>query len=166
MQSFFDLLNALGYISTIIVLIGVVIAIYAFAKGIAPVLWRLGIGLSRRKIAVFADSQFEDLEALLVDSGLFQKSNVIQITKSSLKKAEAYNLFLVHYKAFEDEMEKILAMKQDATALIVYSPQEDGFINPTYMAKINAHRNATVVNLRGRLLNDVLVSIITTRPRA
>jgi hypothetical protein len=30
------------------------------------------------------------------------------------------------------------------------------------LARINEARNATIVNFRGRLLNDVLVSLLTT----
>ena len=99
---------------------------------------------------------------MLVDSGLFQKSNVVKILKNNLKTAEKYTLFLVHWKSFESEIEKILGMKDDSTALIVYAPQSEGFIDKAVMEKINQERNSIVVNLRGRLLNDVVVSMITT----
>jgi len=160
MQPFLDLLNVLGYFSTLIVLIGAVLATYSFVRGIAPVLWRLGRGLSNRKIAVFADTQFDDLNALLVDSDLFQKSNIVQITKASLKKAETCTVFLVHWEPFSGQIDEILNMKPDTTALIVYARPSE--IPPPLMEKINRHRNVTVVNFRGRLLNDILLSMITT----
>jgi hypothetical protein len=171
MQTIVDFFNhpvfiVLGGVSTLITLIAVLYGIYLFAKGIFPVWYRLGVGLSKRKIAVFAETEYESLKKMLVDSGLFQKTNVMKINKNDLKTAEKFTLFLVHWKSFEGEIEKILDMKDDSTALIVYAPQSEGFIDKTIMEKINQERNSIVVNLRGRLLNDILVSMITTGNKA
>jgi len=51
---------------------------------------------------------------------------------------------------------------KDKTALIIYAPQELGFISKESMAKLNQKRNVMVTNFRGRLLNDITTSIITT----
>jgi hypothetical protein len=56
----------------------------------------------------------------------------------------------------------ILSAKKDGTALLIYAPQEEGFIPKEDIAKINQHRNVIVVNFRGRLLNDIVTSLITT----
>jgi hypothetical protein len=152
----------LGGLSTLLTLIAAVYVLYLVLRGVVPVLFRLGMGLSRRKIAVFAEDEFKGLTDMLVDSGLFQESNVIRIDKGSIKKAEGMTLFLLHWKSFESEIEKILAMKDDTTALVVYAPSNEGPIDKTIMEKINQERNSIVVNLRGRLLNDILVSMITT----
>ncbi len=152
----------LGGISTLITLIAAVYAIYLVTKGIFPVWYRLGMGLSKRKIAVFAENEFDGLKNMLVDSGLFQKANVIKIDRGAIKKAESMKLFLVHWKSFEGKIEEILGIKEDSTALIVYAPQDEGFIDKAIMEKISQERNSIVVNLRGRLLNDILVSMITT----
>ncbi len=152
----------LGGISTLVTLIAIAFAVYLFIKGIFPVWLRLGMGLSRRKIAVFAEKEFDGLKSMLVDSGVFHKANVIKINKGAIKKAEEITLFLVHWKCFEAEIDDILRMKKDSTALIVYAPQSEGFIDQASLGKINQERNSIVVNLRGRLLNDVLLSMITT----
>lgn len=160
MQTIIDLLNVLGYVSTLIVLAGACFAVISYVRGILPVWWRLGQGLSNRRIAVFAEEEFKDLHDLLVDSRLFQKSNIIQIGKTSLKKAEVCTVFLMHWGSFAGEIDEILRMKSDTTALIVYA--RPGEIDNATMAKINQHRNTIVVNFRGRLMNDILVSMITT----
>lgn len=167
MQTIVDFFNhpvfiVLGGISTLITLIAVLYGIYLFARGIFPVWFRLGMGLSKRKIAIFAEKEFDDLRGMLVESGLFQKENVIKIEKQSIKKAQGMTLFLMHWKSFEGEIEKILEMKNLETALIVYAPQSEGFIDKPMMERISQERNSIVVNLRGRLLNDILVSMITT----
>lgn len=167
MQTVVDFFNhpafiVLGGISTLVTLIAVLYGIYLFARGIFPVWYRLGMGLSRRKIAVFAEKEFDDLRNMLVESGLFQKENVIKIEKQSIKKAKDTTLFLMHWRSFESEVERILEMKEMGTALIVYAPQSEGFIDKMMMDRISQERNSIVVNLRGRLLNDILVSMITT----
>ncbi len=158
-QSFFVIF---GGVSTVLTLLAALYAVYLVLKGVIPVWFRLGMGLSRRKIAVFAENEFDDLKGMLEDSGLFQRGNILKVEKNAIRKAEGTTLFLVHWKSFESELEKILAMKKNSTALIVYAPQSEGFIEKASMERINNERNSIVVNLRGRLLNDVLVSMITT----
>ena len=148
----FNIFNILLYVFIAILVI----------KGILPVLYRLGIGLTRRKIAIFADTKFDSLKDLLVDSGLFNEKNIVKIDKESIKKAEDISLLLVHYKPFRDKIDEIISIKRDSDALIIYAPSEDGRIEENVLRKINSQRNTIVVNFRGRLLNDILVSMITT----
>ena len=122
----------------------------------------LGVGLSKRKIALFAEVEFTSLQALLVDSGLFKINNIEQIHKNSIKKAENYSLFVVYWDEFSDMLDDILQKKKDNTPLILYAPQDKGKISPEDLKKINQHRNVVVVNFRGRLINDILVSLMTT----
>ena len=158
-----QLLDYIGYGATIIVIISTIIAIYRWITGISPALLRLGKGLSSRKIAIFASGDdYNSLKAMLVDSGLFKESNVCQIAKQDCKKAEGYSLFLVHWKSAKDHFESVLNVKKDATALIVYAPQDEGILEKSDIAKLNQHRNAILVNMRGRLLNDIVSSLITT----
>jgi hypothetical protein len=74
----------------------------------------------------------------------------------------AIALQLGHWKPFENEIKNILNLKRDNAALIVYAPQSEGFIDKESLEKINLERNAIIVNFRGRLLNDILTSMITT----
>jgi len=162
--AFFDrpFFIVLGGISTLLTIAASLFTIYLFARGIFPVWLRLGIGLSKRKIAIFAENEYDNLKNMLVDSRIFQESNIVKIDKGSIKKAEKLTLFLVHWRSFESEIDDILRIKKDSTALIIYAPQSEGFIDKAVLEKINRERNSIVVNLRGRLLNDILVSMITT----
>jgi len=90
MQTIVDFFNhpifiVLGGISTLITLIAVLYGIYLFARGIFPVWYRLGMGLSKRKIAIFAEKEFDDLRDMLFESGLFLKENIIKIEKPGKK---------------------------------------------------------------------------------
>jgi len=68
----------------------------------------------------------------------------------------------MHWKSSKASLDSILSDKDDATALIIYSPQEEGILLDEEIKKINQHRNVILVNMRGRLLNDIITSLITT----
>jgi hypothetical protein len=153
----------LGGLFTLLVLLQTSYTIYLYAKGVIPVLIRLGMGLSQRKIAVFAETdEFNRLKSMLLDSGILRESNIVKIEKNSLKKAKDMTIFLVHWKSFKSEIDGILTIKDDSTALFVYAPQSEGRIDDNSLEKINQNPNATIVNFRGRLLSDILIGMITT----
>ena len=163
MDEFFKILDTLGNISTGIVIVAFIISLYKWIVGISPALWRLGKGLASRKIAVFANADdFNSLRSLLIDSNLFKEKNICQVTEKECKKAEGYSVFLVHWKSASGYFDQILTYKRDATSLIVYAPQAEGLLPTDDVTKINHHRNAILVNMRGRLLNDIVASLITT----
>jgi hypothetical protein len=49
-----NIIAVVGIIETLILLIGIVYAISLWARGILPAVLRLGNGLAKRKIAIFA----------------------------------------------------------------------------------------------------------------
>lgn len=163
METFFHILGIIEHGTTILVVIAFLVGIYQWIVGIWPALWRLGKGLAGRKIAVFAEAtEFNSLKNLLIDSKLFNERNIVHITNNDLGKAEEYSLFLAHWKNISSRLDDVLSKKRDGTALVIYAPQEEGFIPKEDMAKINQHRNVIVANLRGRLLNDIVTTLITT----
>ncbi len=164
MNTILTILNYLGYISTIIVLIAVVLTVIAWIKGIAPALIRLGNGLAKRKIAIFAKSDtLSSLTSLLIDSGIFLEKNIVKITKEDdFGKSEDSTLFLVYWPDWKDKIIEIAKRKKDNEALVIYSPKSAGFIPENVTAKLDKERNVTLVNFRGRLLNDIVTAMITT----
>ena len=81
---------------------------------------------------------------------------------SDFGRAEQATLFLIFWPDWQNNITEILSVKKDNTALIVYAPQKLGFIPPDKMEELNLKRNVTVANLRGRLLNDIVISLMTT----
>ena len=145
--------------------VGVILAgIITFLTGLLPALIRLGNGLAKRKIAIFASSNnLNTLTSLLEDSRLFNKKNFIEITnKKDIGRAENITLLLVYWADFKDSIETILNSKDDKAALIIYAPYEGGKIPDEMMKKLDEKRHVIVANFRGRLLNDLVTSMITT----
>lgn len=158
-----SILNIFSYISTVL-FIGVLLqGISLWIKGILPVLLRLGNGLAKGKIAIFAkNSHSKELEELLHTSGLFRRDNIIKINDiNSLYKSDNSSLYLVFWHDCQDEIEQILNQKKAGVPLIIYAPQELGFIPKDKMAQLNNQPNTIVTNFRGRLLNDIIISLIT-----
>jgi hypothetical protein len=164
MNAILTILNILGYIATMVVLVTAVLAIFAWFKGLLPAILRLGNGLAKRKISIFAKSDnLSSLINLLVDSGLFLKSNVTEITKEKdFGKSESSTLLLVYWPDWKNKMIQIRNLKKDNEALVIYAPKSTGNIPENIMAKLDEKRNVTVVNFRGRLLNDMVTAMITT----
>lgn len=156
--------NVLKFVSPLIVGATVLYATYLCVSGFLPVLIRLGNGLKKRKIAIFAKgAALESLEALFNDSKLFSAKNIVRITQTGdFGRAEDASVFLVYWPDWQQDFGRIVALKHDRTALVVYAPQGQGFLPNEAIALLEEHRNVVLANLRGRLLNDVVVSLITT----
>lgn len=162
MDAIISIINYVGLISKLILIVSIIYAISLWTSGVIPVIYRLGKSLSTGKIAVFAATEYSSLSNMLVESKLFRQSNIIQVSKNEIEKAKSANIFLVHWNEFKDSIDRILTVKDDNTALIVYAPQHEGLIDKDSLEKINMRRNTVIVNMRGRLLNDILISSITS----
>jgi hypothetical protein len=148
-----------------LVAIGIVlVAIVLWVTGIAPVLWRLGNGLARRKIVIFASAtNLASLKTLILDSRLFAARNIVEVTTPvDVQRAKGGAIFLVYWPDFSASIDQVLGQKQDGSALIVYAPRDGGIIPEPVMARICNLRNTTVTNFRGRLMNDIVTAMITT----
>lgn len=157
-----------GGVFTLIAIISLLSVFIFWILGITPLLWRLGLGRWLRKIAIAANSEtYNSLKADLVDSGIFREKNISQISKNHLSKVKDHNLMLVHYQSFNmQEIKTMLSNKKSKAGMIFYYPEyspQEGKKIPDEMAKdITSKENATIVNFRGRLLNDIITTMITT----
>ena len=160
-----DGLSLVGHVETVFVILLLVYALILWGKGIAPVLYRLGNGLANRKIAIFAKADNRSsLKSLLLDSGLFREKNILEISSANdLGKAEEASVYLVFWHDWADDIEDILSMKPDKCALIVYAPFHLDRIPNERMIDLDGKRHTAVTQFRGRLLNDIVTSMITTQ---
>ena len=69
---------------------------------------------------------------------------------------------MLYWPDFSAEYKGVLAKKKDSDAIVVYAPMDIGRIENDDYNEINRHRNAAVTNFRGRLLNDIFTSMITS----
>ena len=116
-----DGVNIVGTIQTVVFIALVAYAVMLWAKGIAPVLYRLGNGLANRKIAIFAKGDNRSsLKSLLLDSGLFKEKNIVEISGAhDLGKAEEASVYLVFWHDWAKDIDAVLGKKPYKCALIV-----------------------------------------------
>lgn len=164
MNNILPFIAFIGTVETIVLICGLVYAIILWLRGIFPVLLRLGNGLSKREIALFVKGDnAESLKSLLLDSKLFKEKNIRVITKKEdMHVAEHFSLYLVFWSDWRTDIDDILDMKPNECALIIYAPYNMGRIPDDQMVKLDGKRHTAVSNFRGRLLNDIVSSMITT----
>jgi hypothetical protein len=111
---------------------------------------------------VFASGDaLRSLEELLHDCKLFGRSSIIPVPSGAdIGKAEDASVFLLNWADFDQHIDAVLHKKKDKTPLIVHALP--GAIPPAMMARLANQRNVAVCNFRGRLLNDLVTSMITT----
>lgn len=163
-----SLVHSLEYLHLavfIIGLVGIILTAVAVARGIAPVLWRLGSGLANRKIALFAKGEnLPSLKNLLLDSKLIRSKNILDVTSpGDIGRAREATVYIVFWHDWAGaDIDAILNQKPDSCALIVYAPYDREMIPAAEMKKLDGKRHTAVTNFRGRLLNDIITSMITT----
>ena len=106
MENYRNLLDIIGDVSALIILVSVIAGFILWFVGILPVLLRLGNGLSRRKIAIFASGDsLVRLENLLNDCKLFRRKNILKITdEGDLGVVKDATIFLVYWPDWEEKI--------------------------------------------------------------
>ncbi|WP_018015382.1 hypothetical protein [Teredinibacter turnerae] len=159
-----------GGISSIVFILGVrrrVINQYIYSKNILLVLLRLGRALACRKVVIVANAECSpDIKNVLLDSDFFTEKNITEISRWNIENLKGATLIIAHYKTVADDLPEIIgALKSNMDkryALIVYAPTDQGRVSDEHMTLINQKRNTTLVNMRGRLLSDAFVYMMTT----
>lgn len=154
-----------GFIDDAIALVAFLIIVGLVLSGLAPALYRLGNGLARRKIAIFASpGPYGELRQLLLDSKLFKARNITHIhSPTEIDVAEKRTVFLIYWPDWKDRVPLLVAARRPSVPCIVYAPRAEGLIPEADMKRLDEeHRHTIVTNFRGRLLNDIVTAMITT----
>ena len=153
-----------GTASTVYLILTAVIFLWGIFSGFLPVLVRLGWGLWNRKVAIVArGDNLSNLVALLTDSRLFKLDNIIRVAGSDqLEAIDRSTVILLHWADCGSDIEEILPRKKENTPLIIYAPVGAGRIPDEVMVRLETRKHVFVTNFRGRLMNDVVTSMITT----
>jgi hypothetical protein len=167
MQTVIDFFNhpffiIVGGLTTFVFVIGIFYRIITMFIGVTPIVLRLGFALWGREVAIFSSEEaFKDLESSLLDSKIFKNKNIIHIRPNNIEKSKKKTIFLVDWDSFGDKIEQVFNSREDEqTPVIIYAKPQS--IALEKMNDIANRPNTVVVNFKGRLLNDILTSLITT----
>ena len=82
METLKTILAVVGAIETVVLIVGLGYGAVLWTRGIFPALLRLGNGLAKRRIAIFAGAENSaSLKRLLLDSKLFSEKNILEISR-------------------------------------------------------------------------------------
>lgn len=159
-------LELVGMLTTLLAVLAFFGAVLAWILGISPLLYRLGLGRWQRRISVLSDdTNFSSLRDDLVSSGVFRAKNIELVTSKNLSKVRECSLLLVHYGSFDvNQMKTIICNKRSRAGMVVYFPD----FSPTnqvpddVLKLINDEPHSVLVNFRGRLINDILITLLST----
>lgn len=125
---------------------------------------RFGLALFGKQIKVVAN--MEDYEAIrhdLIGSGLIKEKNIMRIGKQNLSDLrDAFMIIVSSDYLPNDEYGRVVNEKSSRCGLIVYSPPEKDRLSPEKMLQLNSTPFSTLCNFRGRLVNDVLLMMLST----
>ncbi|PWE34078.1 hypothetical protein DDZ14_02650 [Maritimibacter sp. 55A14] len=164
MDTLLTIIEFLGLVGTIFSVVWVILVVYWTIRGLLPVLYRLGHGLWRRQIGIVAEGDhYRNLEELLKKSKLFNNKNIYAVRGlGELESLSKVELALINWPDCAEYIQEILNAIPVNAALIVYAPPSGGRIPDEVMQSLELRRNVIVNNFRGRLMNDIVTSMITT----
>jgi len=151
-----------GGLTVLFAAIGIIYRIVCIILGVTPLVFRIGKAIWRRKVAIIGSSEsFTSLKDCITDTNIFKKNNVIHIPIDNIGKVKEHTILLVDWETCSNQIDNIfIARKNNNTAVIIYA--KAGSIPNEKMGEIANKSNTVVVNFKGRLLNDILNSLITT----
>jgi 5S rRNA maturation endonuclease (ribonuclease M5) len=151
-----------GGLTLVFAAIGIIYRVVCIALGVTPLVFRIGKAIWRRKVAIIGSSEaFSSLTDCITDTNIFKRNNVIHIPTDNIEKVKEYTILLVDWETSGNQIEQIfIARKNHNTAVIIFA--KAGSIPHEKMAEIANRSNTVVVNFKGRLVNDILNSLITT----
>lgn len=161
-ESIFDFITKSLSIFQVLRIAVALCVVFSIVSLIYSLFYHLGRNLKKRKIAIFSSREtFESLSGYLMDSNIFKQKNIVHIEKNNIEKAKHETMYIVEWKTLGEDIDKIFGMRPSLqTPVVIYA--QPGEIPREKMGEISARANTVVVNARGRLLNDVFVSMMTS----
>lgn len=125
-------------------------------------MWRFGLARWRKKVLIVGtQSNAELLKGDLEISGIVPKRNITTVPAGELDRLNDSNAALqiiCSDDVTEDQVLRILERKKSNCGAIVYAKNN----RLSRMQEINEYHHVSVVNMRGRLANEVAVMLLST----
>ena len=152
-----------GMITTTAMIFGGIALFFGWFLGVFLVMKRLGLGRWYRKILIISTNDGgQTLKKDLVDSGVFREKNVTIANDNSLADIKDSDLILYDYWKLPGCIDEVLRNKQKRAGLIVYSPANNQRMSADVVEMVNKEPFTVLVNMRGRLVNDILITLMST----
>lgn len=158
-SAFVSLIGTVGTIVSWALAIGfVVLAI----MGLVRPAFRFGKGIAWKKVFIVADGNTrQELKGDLERSGIIRKKNILEKTDGQISDLVGARLLVSEYGYLgEENVDKIVSQKCSDCGVLIYAKHKE--ISDESMEKLNRAQHVSVVNFRGRLVNEILLLLIST----
>lgn len=96
----------------------------------------------------------------MIDSKLFNGKQIETCGSHSTDKASEADLLILYWPDCTDYFEKLNQARNKKNPVIIYTPS---YLDKMTLKRVNEIRNLILVQYRGRFLNDVFTTAITTK---
>ena len=130
--------------------------------GLIKPAYRFGKAIAWKKVFIVSDSETRhDLRCDLERSGLIKHKNILEKSKGQTGELRGARLLIVDFNYLgADEVLRIVSAKCPDCGVLVYA--KPGSIKSDCTEKLNLYQHVSVVNFRGRLVNEVLLLLLST----
>jgi hypothetical protein len=153
-----------GWLIVLFAILAAIGTFIAFLRGVLKPLWRLGLGLARKKVVIVASQTNADsLFNLVSDSKVFSEKNIIKVTsREDSEDIRKGDVVLYKYSDSQFSLKDVMVKKADSAAVVVYAKPRE-ITEQSEWDLLDEYRNVSVCNLKGRLLNDLITLMMTTK---
>lgn len=158
-SAFFSLVGTIGTIVSWALAIGF---IFLAVMGLVRPAYRFGKGIAWKKVFIVADSNTrQELKGDLERSGIIRKRNILEKTDGQISDLTTARLIILEYGYLgEEKIQEIVSSKCSDCGVLIYAKPKE--ISDESMSQLNRSQHVSVVNFRGRLVNEILLLLIST----
>lgn len=151
----------IGGLSTASMALAIFVKIFSVIFGVTPLAWRFSLAVWDKKIGIIASEEgFQKIIHEIKSSSLVKEKNISRILISNIEDVRKKGLLVVDYEHFKDLKSLVPLRKSSQAAIIVLA--KPGQIPSDEMSWLSDRSNIIVTNFFGRLLNDMVVSMVST----
>ena len=152
----------LATIITISTIANAAVFLFCTFTGLLKPLYRLGYSRFCQEIYLIGEAEETHMiyNDLLYSKVAPRKGKLHEVTPRQLADVSAGSIVIIcATKMDDDTVLKTFDKLTGAAGVVVYT---EGRLSPLSMLKLNEHRRASLVNMRGRLVNEILALYVTT----
>lgn len=150
-----------GGVSTGVMVLLVLIRISSIFLGVTPLAWRFSIAVWNKKIGIIAnEDQFQRIFNEIDSAKVVKTKNISKISTSNIEISKEKGLLVVDYDYYQDLKYLITLRKTTQVSVVIFARPNQ--IAREEMDFLSTKPNVIVTNFFGRLLNDIVVSMVST----
>lgn len=168
-QEAIDFGNRIWFLFGVIGTLSTIAVVFSFVRYVLPSIlclavpaFRFGQSIAWKKVFIISSGDtLRELRGDLGRSGIIKKRNIITKTKGEMSDLDGARLLILDYAHLgETEVLEVVSHKDSNCGVLVYAETE--VIPKEVMRKLNLYRHVSVVNFRGRLINEILLLLVST----